>query len=109
MNTIEIEYNGKTTTLPVTENLILFNVSPMPDNGCHMDLVEFDRKHGTKNIWYDGEKVVPDSQIHIRITYKDNIETAKPDRREPYRCSTQMTKAERFRLLEEDLKSEGWI
>lgn len=110
MFAIKIEYKGQETVLPVTDRLILFSMSPMPPDGrCLMDLVEFDHESGLKNIWYAGENIDSGLLVHIRVTDEDCVSRTEPVRSEPSRCSRPLTKLERFRLIEQQLKSEGWI
>lgn len=109
MFAVEIEYKGKVTVLPVADKLVLFNACPYPDGRCLMNLVEYDHESGTKNIWYAGENLDLDSRVHISIADRGFAETAEPSRSEPCHCSRQLSKLERFRLIEQQLKSEGWL
>lgn len=107
MLAVEIEYKGKVTVLPVADKLVLFNACPYLDGRCLMDLVEYDHESGTKNIWYAGENL--DSRVPISIADRGFAETTGPSMSEPCHCCRQLSKLERFRLIEQQLKSEGWL
>lgn len=109
MLAIEIKYKGKDIVVPVSDKLVLFNAGPLPDGSCPMNLVEYDHESGVRNVWYAGESLDPASLLHIYIIDTDNVEATEPVRREPCHCHRQLSKLERFRLIEQHLKSEGWL